>query len=80
MVGALIYGLKGCRFCSQSGHIPGLQVQSLVGVRTKGNLSMFFSLSLMSSGEDKKNLTDHLKEKRLGMGMGMVRGKRRIKQ
>ena len=41
---------------------------------------MFLSLSLMSSGEDKKNLTDRLKEKKLGMGMGMVRGNRRIKQ
>ena len=34
---------KGCRFDSQSGHIPRLQVQSPVGVHTGGNLLMFLS-------------------------------------
>ena len=33
---------KSRRFNSQSGHMPGLQVQSPVGVRVRGNQSMFF--------------------------------------
>ena len=34
---------KGCGFDSQSGHMPGLWVQSLGGVHTGGNGSMFLS-------------------------------------
>ena len=37
------YTPKHCRFDSQSGHIPRLQVQSLVRVHTRGNQSMFLS-------------------------------------
>ena len=50
-VGALSYTLKVCRFDSRSGHIPRLQVQSLVGACMGGNqlvvlfLSPFLSLS-----------------------------------
>ena len=35
--------LKGGRFHSRSGHVPGVQVQSLVWVPTEGNHSMFLS-------------------------------------
>ena len=34
-----------CRFNSQSGHMPRLQVRSLVGVSTGSNQWMFLSLS-----------------------------------
>ena len=37
---------KGHGFVSQSGHMPGLLVQSLTGVPTKGNQLMFLSHSL----------------------------------
>ena len=63
LVGALSHNSKGLRFDSLSGHMPRLQVWSLVGVHTGGNqwiflTWMFLSLSLksiiMSSDEDKK--------------------------
>ena len=34
---------KGCRFDSRSGHLPRLQVWSLVGLQMEGNQSMFLS-------------------------------------
>ena len=43
LVGALSYKLKGCGFNSQSGHMPRLWVQSLVGVLMGGNRPMFLS-------------------------------------
>ena len=41
LVGASSPTPKGCRFYPRSGHIPGLQVRSLVGVRMGGSWSMF---------------------------------------
>ena len=62
--------LKCCGFDSLSGHIPKLQVQSLVWECMEGSQLMFLShidvsLSLksnerMSSGEDKKNTQQQL--------------------
>ena len=43
LVGALPYRSKGHRFDSQSKHMPGLRVWSLVGAPTIGNRSMFLS-------------------------------------
>ena len=38
LVGALLHKPKGRRFDSQSGHIPGLQVQSSVGACSRGKI------------------------------------------
>ena len=53
LVGASSRRLKGCWFNSWPGHMPRLQVWSLVEIHTKGNQSMFLlhidiSLSLLS--------------------------------
>ena len=40
---ALFREVKGCQFGSWSGHMPGSQFQSLVGVHTRGNRWMFLS-------------------------------------
>ena len=40
---ALFFRPKGRQFKSQSGHMPGLWVRSLVRVGTEGNQSTFFS-------------------------------------
>ena len=45
-VGTSSQKVKGCRFDSRSGHMPGLLVRSLVRVGEKGNGSMFLSFSL----------------------------------
>ena len=63
--------VEGCRFNSLMGHMPRLQVPSLVQAWTRGNWSMFFPLpssfaknnEKMSSGEDKsklQNITKHV--------------------
>ena len=52
LLGASSHTPKGCGLDSQSGHIHRLWDQSLVGVHTEGNQSMFLShidLSLTSS-------------------------------
>ena len=49
LVGALSCTPKCCEFDPQSGHIPGLGVQSLVGTHSGGNLSLSLSLSPPSS-------------------------------
>ena len=41
LVGVLSYTTKVCRFDSWSGHIPRLQVRSLVGLLMRGNIPMF---------------------------------------
>ena len=53
LVGALFHKPKSCRFNSQSGHMPGLQVRSLVWARMRGNrlvllshINVFLLLSL----------------------------------
>ena len=48
LVGALFCALKGCWFDSESGHIPGLWVASLVRVCTGGNKLMFLSHIIVS--------------------------------
>ena len=54
LVGASSCNLKGCRFDSQSGHMPRLRVWSLVRALVRGNQSMsmcvclYVSLSLSS--------------------------------
>ena len=64
LVGALFCAPKGCRLISWSGHIPRLQVQSLVRAYTRGNQSMFLSLSLpLSQINLKKNPQVGIKEK-----------------
>ena len=45
LAGPIICTPKGCRFDFQSGHMPRLRVQALVGVRTGSNQSMFLSVS-----------------------------------
>ena len=45
LVAVLIHAPKACQFNSQSGHISQWWVRSLVGACTRGNLSMFLSLS-----------------------------------
>ena len=48
LVGASSVNQKGHWFDSQSRHIPGLQVQSLVGARARGSQSVFLSDILTS--------------------------------
>ena len=43
LVGTLSHRPKGSEFVSWPGHMPRLQVQSLVGVRARANQSMFLS-------------------------------------
>ncbi|KAF6109679.1 hypothetical protein HJG60_010910 [Phyllostomus discolor] len=49
LVGVLSSRSEGCKFNSQSGYMPGLQVQFPVRACMGGNQSMFLSLSLLSS-------------------------------
>ena len=45
LVGVLSYKMKGYRFSSQSGHMPGLQVQSLVTAVSLCFLSPFSEIN-----------------------------------
>ena len=47
LVGVSSSKLEGWGFDSQSGHMPGFWVWSLVGALTGGNQSMFLSLPFM---------------------------------
>ena len=70
LVAVLIHAPKACQFNSQSGHISQWWVRSLVGACTRGNLSMFLSLSPpaflksveTSQDEDEKKITMHISE------------------
>ena len=63
LVGAPSHTPKGCGFDFYSGHIPRLQVQSLVGACTGGNRLIFLSQKSVniSSDEDLKSLCNNFK-------------------
>ena len=48
-VGAQFRAPKGCQFSSWSGHMPGLQVQSLLEAHMRGNLSCFSHIDVSLS-------------------------------
>ena len=62
LVGAAAGALKGRGFDSWSGHVPGLQVQSLVGAHQPMFLSLSFSLSGINIYMKLKNLQNHSSE------------------